>query len=338
MERNLLQCFFGQVTGRAKTRTSDIGSPGKTNAAYLETAATGRKTRGLCCDHLLKPWGRTFICAVILVLAGSVRVAGRNAQNDATVHHFEMACDNCHNINHNMTEHVSEMGALNGNINTLCTQQGCHDFDRSLNHPVGLVPHGNVPDDMPLDNNSRITCLTCHDERNASDDSAGHRSGYDKMLRRPSVTELCAACHTEGAEILSANSHWRFLRRAHLGPINSRSSSPDEHVRAGRLDLESRKCLSCHDDLTVVIPTDNETPRQRKRRRRNTSSHPIGMSYENAALRQPDRYNYPLMDRRIRFFDGRMGCGSCHNPYSSVNKMLVIPNTRSELCRKCHIR
>ncbi len=338
MERHLLHRRFGQVTGGTETRSGDLGPPGKTDAASLEKATPGCKSGGLCWDHLLKACGWALLCVVILVLAGSARMAGGKAQTDATAHHFEMACRNCHEINNNRTEQVSEMGGLSGDINTLCTQQGCHDFDRSLNHPVGLIPHGNVPDDMPLDNNLRITCLTCHGERNTSDDSAGHESGYDKMLRRPSVIELCAACHTAGAEVFSGNSHWRFLGRAHLGPINNRSASREERVAIGRVDLESRMCLSCHDDLTVTVPTDNETPRQRKQRRRNSSNHPIGMSYESAALRRPGRYHYPLMDPRIRLFDGRMGCGSCHNPYSSVNKMLVIPNSKSELCRKCHIR
>lgn len=71
-------------------------------------------------------------------------------------------------------------------------------------------------------------------------------------------------------------------------------------------------------------------------RRRKMRDHPIGMDYSRVALQKASRYRYPLMNHRIRLFDGRVGCGSCHSLYSNERKFLVQHNYRGALCRECH--
>jgi predicted CXXCH cytochrome family protein len=44
------------------------------------------------------------------------------------------------------------------------------------------------------------------------------------------------------------------------------------------------------------------------------------------------------MDARIRFFNGRVGCGSCHNLYNSEKNNLAVPSARGNLCRQCHVK
>ncbi|MHC4317018.1 MAG: cytochrome c3 family protein [Planctomycetota bacterium] len=42
------------------------------------------------------------------------------------------------------------------------------------------------------------------------------------------------------------------------------------------------------------------------------------------------------LDRRIRLFDNRVGCGSCHSPFADDEALLVMSNLRSRLCLSCH--
>ena len=60
------------------------------------------------------------------------------------------------------------------------------------------------------------------------------------------------------------------------------------------------------------------------------------------------------LDPAIRLIDGRIGCGTCHVPYTEANHqtlsnersafpsvpdpLLVMDNRRSELCLECHIK
>jgi predicted CXXCH cytochrome family protein len=68
--------------------------------------------------------------------------------------------------------------------------------------------------------------------------------------------------------------------------------------------------------------------------------HPIGMVYGDMVKQNPKAMLAPVdsIDKRIRFFEGgKMGCGSCHDPYSTIPKKLVIEDTQSRLCFACHL-
>ena len=70
------------------------------------------------------------------------------------------------------------------------------------------------------------------------------------------------------------------------------------------------------------------------------SSHPIGIDYEEArtrAGRKTDLRPMDQVDQRILFFDGKVGCGTCHNPYGELMSHLVMENSRSRLCFACHM-
>jgi predicted CXXCH cytochrome family protein len=190
---------------------------------------------------------------------------------------------------------------------------------------------------MPLDSRARITCLTCHEAPESSDSPDHADLGLKRSLQRPSGIEFCAKCHTKMGGTLLEVSHWRSSARAHLGSINPQSERFQTfEQRIGGIDAESRACLSCHDNISVTIPLPNETARQKQERRKTMSDHPIGMDYQYAALRKNRRYNSLLTDQQIRLFDGRLGCGSCHSPYSQLKDNLVMPNIRGALCRRCH--
>jgi hypothetical protein len=132
-------------------------------------------------------------------------------------------------------------------------------------------------------------------------------------------------------------SHWQFSASAHLiseKPQVKKTANFEQFF--GDIDPESRSCLSCHDNITVTIPAQNETTQQRKHRWQKMTDHPIGMEYGAVALRRVSRYKFPLIDDRIRLFNGRVGCGSCHSLYAQTKYHLVEKNERGILCRKCH--
>jgi len=221
---------------------------------------------------------------------------------------------------------------LHADINRSCSQSGCHNYESPLNHPVGIQSNGNVPAQMPLNEKGEITCLTCHDELNNSNASVA-------WLRNAPGREFCASCHREAGGDARKRSHWQFTTRAHL-PVNELESPFESFAElSGGIDLESYTCLSCHDDISAVVPRENETASERPERWKTMSDHPIAMTYETMVAGNSFSFNNTItLDGAIRFFDGRVGCGSCHNLYNTEKNNLSVPMEKGALCRQCHIR
>ena len=105
--------------------------------------------------------------------------------------------------------------------------------------------------------------------------------------------------------------------------------------RNASFDAASQACLSCHDGIMSKDVTITKTAG-----RDVLSEHPVGVSMSALQLARPDAE--PMMraptqlDRRIRLFDNRVGCTSCHSPFSTEPKLLVMSNRNSDLCLSCH--
>ena len=66
-------------------------------------------------------------------------------------------------------------------------------------------------------------------------------------------------------------------------------------------------------------------------------NHPVGVSLDRVAVKKPREFNLPqTLPKEIRLFNGKIGCGTCHNAFSNEKSMLVMNNYRSRLCLKCH--
>jgi hypothetical protein len=270
-------------------------------------------------------------------------LAKMQARRDIPLHHFEMPCGSCHKsslaVSSFELDAATQAGPIKADINRLCTTSGCHAFDSLLTHPTGVVQARGIPPDMALDKQSRLTCLTCHNSPNRSNSFQPPTQRPQRMLYKPEGRQFCAKCHLRMSAGLKAKSHWQFSTRAHLIPENSQSRGHiDSGQFAGRIDSESRTCLSCHDDIFAVIPAYGSTTRRSTRFGRNGSDHPIGIDYAQAVSRRPGRLSFvPMTDERIRLFEGKVGCGSCHSLYAKTKNALVEPFDRDILCKKCHL-
>ncbi|MFC1761380.1 hypothetical protein ACFL6U_04805 [Planctomycetota bacterium] len=259
------------------------------------------------------------------------------------LHHFDLACNTCHeNSSRSETyndRNPNDTWEIAGDISSTCSQPGCHTVEGELNHPLGVSANIHTPAEMPLDDQGRITCLTCHLESSTTASTDNLDDQANLRLYRPEGIEFCASCHMDMGTSIKEQSHWRFSARAHLLPLSDQFSHTSDRlsVSVSSIDQESRTCMSCHENVAVSTPYSRGMSNQsRAFGGASMANHPIGMSYTEAALNRRGGYYYPIMDQRIRLFDGQVGCGSCHSLYSRKKNLLVMSNHRSVLCLTCH--
>lgn len=218
-------------------------------------------------------------------------------------------------------------------ITSLCLQ--CHPdlFSEGYMHPVDVMPQKvtTIPDDMPLSKLGRITCITCHDVHVPYLTPLGTRSYF--LRRYGTGAEFCKNCHADMSP--ESRGHPTALGEAHL---DSKYITTDA---SQQIDPLSKNCISCHDGAYASSVSINAGLWTHNASNFDTmSSHPIGIDYEEArtrAGRKTDLRPMDQVDRRILFFDGKVGCGTCHNPYGELMSHLVMENSRSRLCFACHM-
>ncbi len=220
--------------------------------------------------------------------------------------------------------HVDASGnpkAMTAPITRLC--QPCHKkINRKSSHPVDISPDFiRIPADLPL-TDGKITCNTCH---NVHDRKTSAFLDKTYFLRRPSAgREFCIACHQVNPV---RKSHAEIIAVAHVGSKYAVSNS------AQPLDALSVACISCHDG-SIGRAVQNEIGVGVWSHVQ--GYHPIGVSYQEARMKRGGLHPLTRVDRRIRFFDGKIGCETCHDTYSKNPMKLVMSNDGSRLCLSCH--
>lgn len=259
---------------------------------------------------------------IALVCLLAINQATGNQTRQIKLHHFDMPCSNCHEPANGSTD----IGAVNGDINELCASAGCHSYDPEMTHPMGNTSSGET-----------LTCLSCHENEEMKNATADPDFGIERYLQSSEGTETCRSCHIKLDSTYSGNQHWQTNMSAHLLPMIPGANKQTNEI-VGIADNESRSCLGCHDEVSANIRGEHEVyKRKRFTQWSSSNSHPIGMSYGNVAKVKMNKYNYPLShNERIRLFDGKMGCGSCHSLYTNQRSYLVQNNRGSALCFQCH--
>ena len=261
---------------------------------------------------------------LLLIVAGAAYTLLRS-----TAHEFTQAqCPDCHAGT--PVKSKRETLRMVASIQYLCGR--CHGERDSLSHPVEIYPASvTVPADLPLSWEGKMTCSTCHDIH------AGHQ-GFDGAARslRRQVTgaAFCSACHANGAGARVADQgHAESLGKAHM--------KFDSEATAGSVDRISRACLACHDGSlgtadNVQIRSGSWSHGKALSRFDPQGSHPIGVRYVRAMMKRGGLRPVGLLNRAIKLIDGKVGCASCHDPYSREHNKLVMSNNGSKLCLECH--
>ncbi|MCC6502487.1 MAG: hypothetical protein IT362_05050 [Deltaproteobacteria bacterium] len=135
----------------------------------------------------------------------------------------------------------------------------------------------------------------------------------------------------------------RFFVAAFFFSIASPSLAAAQSPFAS-VDPASAECLDCHQDSVTV----NEPLRICHQ---GDCDHPIGASYEALASKNRGLTPPGQLDPALKLSNGKMGCLTCHVPYSAADHetvaasrgegaqpdpMLVMDNTGSGLCVACH--
>ena len=216
------------------------------------------------------------------------------------------------------------------------TCKNCHleIFESGYMHPVDIIPQNvTVPRDMPLSKTGLFTCNTCHDVH-ADYKKFGSKTNFLRRQEPPHI--FCAICHSDGN---TGSSHASTLGEAHFTTSHIASG----YSMDGSIDSLSKNCISCHDGTqgsSVAINTGSWNHSSSYSGPKLGEKHPIGINYEQARMRSGRKTDLrPIneVDKRINFFNGQVGCGSCHNPYLDGHDRLVMSNRRSALCFACHM-
>ena len=198
----------------------------------------------------------------------------------------------------------------------------CHsDYSASQSHPSDVQPTLSIPNDLPL-MNGRMTCLTCH---YAHADKKRQCSRKHYFLRRPVRGIIfCSSCHK-----INEKRHIEF-RNVHKGVY-------EETDIATRIDSMSLECIECHDSL--LSEPRNTLGAGRWNHFTREFAHPIGISYNDAIRDKTNKFRSEHTIRKeVKLYNGKIGCGTCHNVYSKERAMLSMNNAGGRLCTECHIK
>ena len=227
-------------------------------------------------------------------------------------HLMESRCQDCH-----VAEKVNKKNAslLVASQEKLCIN--CHANALQLSHPSGILPKRTLPSEFPLDWKGSLTCSSCHTVHD-------HKAG----LMRSSLTgaDLCLQCHDKSFFEKMADGGGSVTGFGHL---DARASQPELS-----LDAFTLQCMGCHDDQggdnRVGIGSNGVLNHFGS-----SVNHPIGGNYTEVT--QGGGY-YPInrLPSKILLPDGKVGCVSCHEGYSTVHGQLLKILGQSDLCLVCH--
>jgi len=225
-------------------------------------------------------------------------------ESETVTGHQEAACSLCH------ASGRAELspGSPAGGASEACL--GCH----------AEVVAGNR-DPLGFHDGPGSRCTRCH---RFHDPSRMNTSlGEGELPTRTGVAEdHCAACHAEDAKLdILSPGHRAAARLYHGGALDLAAMTPSE------------ACLSCHSSQGSPLPLDlipADTPSFNEH-----ASHAYGIVVMPGA-EDPSLRIRNVLDPRIRLFDQRIECASCHRLDSRDEDLLVEFESRYGLCQGCH--
>lgn len=272
------------------------------------------------CRSIATLIGAAFLGA--LLLAAVVQIV--LSQTGGSPHGEPGACTDCHLTNPQEATSPGERVKLVKDVDTICRQ--CHTMDPGLSHPSNMVAGKKPPEELPLDWAGKITCATCHYMH-----GKGHSNATGYRIRTEKIGRVfCQQCHDDLANG-GKGSHGGSFDRSHLAGDRSKIGS--------LFDDLSVQCLGCHDGTVAQAKAvSEESNRASWEHTQIGLSHPIGVDYPPRNSTKSQYRPAQSLDPRIRLFDGKLGCCSCHEPYKKEGHGLVMSNQKSALCLGCHLK
>ncbi|MBI5100262.1 MAG: cytochrome c3 family protein [Nitrospirae bacterium] len=212
---------------------------------------------------------------------------------------------------------------MTDSVTKLCGK--CHKKEvKRSSHPVDIAPQSvTVAADLPL-TDGMITCNTCHNIHGDRYTLTGQKTNF--LRRNSSGRDFCLICHRAS---VTKNKHVEIVSVAHIGGkftvINKNRA----------LDPLSLECIGCHDSL-VGRSADVSVYYGEGIWKHNRNAHPVGVNYRESRMKKGEFTPPEMLDKRLRLFGGKIGCGTCHDVYSKLPGQLVMSNDGSRLCLACH--
>ncbi|MFH0924399.1 MAG: cytochrome c3 family protein [bacterium] len=217
-------------------------------------------------------------------------------------------------------------------------------------HVVGVKPSSKVviPPEMPLDEEGKLVCGTCHTAHGIADSERGKETIY---LRCSNInSELCKKCHVDKLDGTKMGNH----------PVDV-DTIPIPKVIFANYGKEGKKknqviCQTCHtvhgttDKKLLVLSTNNKKGGDpsdatlceachtknpsRSNLRLGTASHPVDK--ESQKLKLPSKW--PNGQNIVLDNQGSVTCRTCHKPHNALknSSILTYNNNDSSLCITCH--
>jgi predicted CXXCH cytochrome family protein len=210
--------------------------------------------------------------------------------------------------------------AINPDVTAGCEK--CHtEYSKTQSHPTDIYPMLSTPDDMPL-TDGKLTCITCHYVH--IDNNVQRNKKHYFLRRQIRGIVFCSACH-----IIDDKKHIVFE--------SVHKKGYQEKDRSTRIDRMSLECIECHDsyvaDIKEILGAGSWNHFNKE------YNHPIGASYRKAIARKSRSFRpVSMLNKEMKLYDGKIGCGTCHNIYSKEKAMLIMNNRGSKLCLECHIK
>jgi predicted CXXCH cytochrome family protein len=237
-------------------------------------------------------------------------LAGGSAAVPADDPHAGISCAKCHLGTAARTLATSTAGDADPRSRTCRT---CH---RSLNGRSSAAAA------LGFHAGDRADCAGCHVFHQAGRlKSAVGEVRLEAGLQQ-AVSSHCAGCHVEGAPLAA-------MTGAH------RTAAILYHQGAGILaeQTPSQGCLNCH-AAGAANAWQSRTVEERLVFSEH-ATHPLGVAVVPGSG-QDERRIRERIDPRLRLFDGRIECQTCHSLTASTPDLLVGFDTPRDLCLGCH--
>jgi predicted CXXCH cytochrome family protein len=244
---------------------------------------------------------RLFPAAFLAALLPVVSAAG------SLQSHHDISCAICHPV----TSTSGRSTAARSKAQANCA--GCHESKGS----------GSVGGTLGFHDGDGRECTACHKFHSPLTISAGD-DRFSVQVERKTVEYVCSSCH-------SASSHLSELSEGHRQAAEVFHSEGWMQTSLSPSSI----CLSCHAEggsRNKTVSTAHVTaPYQFDEH----GSHPVGVTVV-AGSGEPGNRIRSDVDPRLKLFDGRIECQTCHELTGGAPQRLVAFASRTELCLGCH--